>query len=130
MLAAHTAGLAPAVVWLPMLAGDAGADVDPAAALVPGAPGARVTHFHDPERLVGEAIARSLGGDGQVAWDIYLFYGPGASWDGETPPTPHDWRHQLSTQCPWADPSRFSWGEQLPPALLEAAGTVLAQLGT
>ncbi len=126
MLETHTtATLAPAIVWLPMLAGDAGADVQPAVALVPDA---RATHFHDPERLVGKAIARSLCGDGQVAWDIYLFYGPDSTWDGETPPRPDDWRHQLGTQCSWADPSRFSWGEQLPPALLETAGTVLAQL--
>ena len=128
MLETHTtATLTPAIVWLPMLAQDAGAQVEPAAALVPDA---RVAHFHDPERLVGKAIARSLGGDGEVAWDIYLFYGPEAIWDGETPPRPDDWRHQLGTQCPWADPSRVSWGAQLPPALLETVGTALAQLST
>jgi hypothetical protein len=32
-----------------------------------------VRHFHDPDRLAGEAIATRLGGAGKIAWDIYLF---------------------------------------------------------
>ena len=33
-----------------------------------------VIQFYDPNRLVGKAIADSLGVNNAVGWDIYLFY--------------------------------------------------------
>jgi hypothetical protein len=31
----------------------------------------------------------------QVAWDVYLIYKPGITWEGEQPPPPTFWMHQL-----------------------------------
>lgn len=75
----------------------------------------RVRHFYDPEERVGEAIAASLGGEGQIAWDIYLFYEPGSVWEGELP-APIGWAHQL-TVCEWADAAHQHCGERLPDEL-------------
>jgi hypothetical protein len=30
------------------------------------------------------------------AWDVYLVYAPGVRWEGDTPPTPTFWMHQLT----------------------------------
>jgi len=40
----------------------------------------RVHHFHDPRKRVGQAIAHSMGGRDEVAWDIYIFFAPGGEW--------------------------------------------------
>lgn len=61
---------------------------------------ARVKQFYDPRQLAGKAIAGSLGHDGRVAWDIYLFYPAGAMWK-ELPPHPEVFMHQLRDS--WAD---------------------------
>jgi len=76
----------------------------------------RVRHFHDPERRAGRALAASLGGQGKVAWDIYLFYAKGGEWI-EDPPRPTDWMHQLSAS--WADPARLRAGDDLVEELRE-----------
>ena len=70
-----------------------------------------VRHFHDPDKLAGNVIARSLGAPGKVAWDIYLFYPKGIEWK-ESPPSPVIWAHQLSPSS-WADPSRYYRREKL-----------------
>ena len=70
----------------------------------------RVRHFHDPENRSGKAIAQSLGGQGAVAWDVYLFFAEGSEWV-EDPPPPTDWKHQLSAD--WADPMRLHVREDL-----------------
>ena len=69
-----------------------------------------VIQFHDPNRLVGKAIAESLDVNDTIGWDIYLFYETGIKWR-EKPPVPFDWTHQLDD--PWADPGRFAWGDEL-----------------
>jgi hypothetical protein len=72
----------------------------------------RVCHFDDAEGQVGRAIARSLGAEeGNVAWDIYLFYERGRVWL-EEPPIPSAWMHQLQGSR-WADPSHLHSGEDL-----------------
>ena len=53
-----------------------------------------VSHAWDPERRLGELYARTLG-LGSTAWDVYLLYPPGVAWDGEQPPHPAFWMHQL-----------------------------------
>ena len=32
------------------------------------------------------------------AWDIYMVYGPAARWEGNEPPRPHYWMHQLGSR--------------------------------
>ena len=76
-------------------------------------------HFHDPGRAVGAAVAETLGGRGDVAWDTYLFYPPGIRWDG-TPPAPQDWYHQLGGAA-WAGVSRYRTGRGLARALRRGA---------
>lgn len=47
-----------------------------------------VPQFWDGEKLLGKEVSRSLGmSEEYVAWDIYLFYPPGAEWtDAGIPP--------------------------------------------
>lgn len=68
-------------------------------------------HFWDSERRAAAAVAAALGGEGQLAWDLYLHYPAGASWV-DPAPTPGDWAHQLGAGG-WADPARFAWGANL-----------------
>lgn len=70
----------------------------------------RVANFFDPEQISGKAVAGSLGNPGEVAWDMYLFYKPGALWQDE-PPAPLAWMHQLSDS--WADPARLHLDQDL-----------------
>ncbi len=109
------------IVWLPMLAGDT-AGVAAQAAGSAGW-GQRAHHFWDPGRLAGAAIARGLARElGTIAWDIYLFYRPGCTWDDE-PPEPAGWVHQLERSV-WADPTRYRTG----PALIAALREMLDQV--
>lgn len=70
----------------------------------------RICQFYDPQQLSGQAVANSLGWQGRLAWDIYLFFTAGSQWD-ETPPAPANWMHQLKD--PWADPDRLRTGDDL-----------------
>jgi hypothetical protein len=44
--------------------------------------------FWDGDQKLGDAIGRSIGADGWTAWDVYLFYAPGAEWTDEGMPAP------------------------------------------
>jgi len=70
----------------------------------------RISQFYDPQQLSGRAVAESLGWQGRVAWDIYLFYTAGSQWI-ETLPLPLDWMHQLTD--PWANSERLRMGDDL-----------------
>ncbi len=70
----------------------------------------RAAQFYDADRRVGTTIAQGLGGPGEIAWDIYLFYPPGPSWDA-SPPAPIAWMHQLGVS--WADPAHRHCGADL-----------------
>jgi hypothetical protein len=83
----------------------------------------RVRHFSDPRKRVGRAIAQSLGGRNKVAWDIYLFYAPGAEWEG-APPPPAWWAHQL-TGSSWADAAHYHHGHDLVERLRRATADLL-----
>jgi hypothetical protein len=62
-----------------MLSGDANPKV--AGLLVD----ARAKHYWDGNRKLGREVARILGSDdGPAAWDIFLVYGPDATW-GDRP---------------------------------------------
>lgn len=85
----------------------------------------RVRHFYDPERRVGEAIAHSLGGrEGEVAWDIYLFYEAGNEW-AKGPPAPSAWMHQL-VDSQWASMAHYRTGDALVAALRETTSKLAA----
>lgn len=70
----------------------------------------RIHQFYDPDKRSGKAIARSVGCEGRVAWDIYLFYTAGIEWI-EDPPVPTAWIHQLNES--WADREHFHRGDDL-----------------
>jgi len=95
------------IAWIPMLEGDERADLP---SLIAELADERIHWFHDPQRLAGSAIARTLGAPGHVAWDTYLVYDKRARWEQSLPP-PHAWMHQLSE--PWADPARQRLDEAL-----------------
>ena len=104
------ADISLSIVWIPMLEGDTEAAARQAAEQF--LPDPRVRHFYDPDRRAGKAIAQSLGGgEGEVAWDIYLFYERGDEWD-RVPPLPIDWMHQLVATS-WADAARHHRGDDL-----------------
>jgi hypothetical protein len=47
-----------------------------------------VAQFWDGKQLLGVEVARSLGVESWVAWDVYLFYGPDAEWTEAGIPPP------------------------------------------
>jgi hypothetical protein len=71
-----------------------------------------VVHVWDPERQVGNLYSKILGLQ-STAWDFYFLYPPGVTWDGDEPPKPTFWMHQLPADS-GADrdlvlyPSRFA----------------------
>ena len=80
-----------AIVWLDMLPSDCEVEVRSAMNRLNDD---RVRHFYDPRQMAGRMFARGLLPVG-VAWDIYLFYGDGVTWERERPPRPTTWAHQL-----------------------------------
>ena len=132
LAASPDAGVAAAVVWIPMLEADSEPAAAASAALLPDP---RATHFYDPHRRAGAAVAASIGAPSQVAWDMYLFYEPAARWPsgavagGPSPapgalsaPPPAAWFHQLGGPGrEWADPSRYRWSEALAQSISEEA---------
>jgi len=71
---------------------------------------ARIKHFYDNNRSVGKTVAESVGWQGHVAWDIYLFYKPTITWT-QTLPKPEYWMHQLSDA--WAKNDQYRTGDDL-----------------
>lgn len=70
----------------------------------------RIQHFYDKNKVVGKAVADSVGWTGNVAWDIYLFYSPIVRWS-EAPPKPVYWMHQLTDG--WATKENYRTGDDL-----------------
>jgi hypothetical protein len=77
--------LTPIVVWIPMLDADELPGADEASArfrdLV-------VPQFWDGSQKLGLEVGRSVGVEGWMAWDVYLFYPPGAEWTDAGLPAP------------------------------------------
>jgi hypothetical protein len=57
---------------------------------------ARILHFWDGARATMNATRPVLDLT-EECWDVYLLYDRDARWDGESPPKPTFWMHQLST---------------------------------
>jgi hypothetical protein len=82
------------IVWTPVLSGDA-----TEAALEVAGPRrrSRVNHYWDPTKSISDAARVVLdlaASDRAVAWDVYLLYRSGVSWNGPLP-SPARWLHQL-----------------------------------
>ena len=56
--------------------------------------GLQVAHAWDPKHHLGDLYAKTLDLD-STAWDVYLLYAPGVRWEGNEPPQPTFWMHQL-----------------------------------
>ena len=101
------ADISIAIVWINKLAADSRKAAEISACTFNDQ---RINQFYDPQQLSGRAVAESLGWQGRVAWDIYLFYTAGSQWS-ETLPLPLDWMHQLTD--PWANSERLRMGDDL-----------------
>jgi len=96
-----------------------GAEEKHVAGSLPLLNGPRVTHYWDPEGNTGLEFQKTFDIP-MYAWDMWFIYEPGARWeDGETPPHPAHWEHQLPglPKDKKLDAERF-------------AGEVLARLAT
>ncbi len=85
------ANLKGIAVWLPMMGEDTSHAADLEAKSFEGLP---VAHIWDPERQLGELYTKILGMK-STAWDVYVLYPPGVTWEGVDPPQPAFWMHQL-----------------------------------
>ncbi len=85
------------LVWEPMRDGDSPAAAAKQAETVRDA---RISQGWDSSRDVGKLFGATLDLH-EIAWDVYLIYKPGITWDGQQPPHPTFWMHQLDG----ADPS-------------------------
>ena len=101
------ANISGSIVWMPILEKDT---FDAAVPSSMALSDARIKHFYDNNRSVGKTIADSVGWQGHVAWDIYLFYAPTTNWT-QTPPKPEYWMHQLSDA--WAKNDQYRTGGDL-----------------
>ncbi len=102
--------------WVPILPDDTDPPDEETIALVPDR---RATHFWDAEGALPKLFHPVLRLPGDwPAWDVYLVYPPGVSWDAE-PPAPSYWQHQLGElpNAPNLDGEAFA--EQLRSILAE-----------
>lgn len=56
----------------------------------------RVRHYWDEEKRVGTAVMPLLEGLDTPAWDVWLLYSPGVTWEDAGAPAPDWWEHQLN----------------------------------
>lgn len=91
-----------------------------------------VKHYWNASGAFGRELAKAVGltrGNELVyAWDVWLIYGPEATWEGTSPPRPRRLMHQLralqgSAEFPHLDSEAFAQEvqqllAQLPPATL------------
>jgi len=78
----------------------------------------RLTAFHDPNHLLGRAMARRLNWSSHVAWDTYFVYNPRTLWTDTELPVPDAWFHQLKDREMWertaeAELGKVDWTQAL-----------------
>ncbi len=81
----------PRVVFRPMMRNDS---VERARAEAAPFEGLQVVHVWDPKRRVGHLFTKALRLRSTV-WDFYFLYASGVRWEGNEPPQPTFWMHQL-----------------------------------
>ena len=101
------ADISGSIVWIPILDDD---NFEAALPSVKALNDDRVHHFYDSNKVIGRTIAESVGWQGNIAWDIYLFYPPAAIW-AKAPPIPEYWMHQLKDD--WSTKERYRTGDDL-----------------
>lgn len=84
-------------VWEPILKTDDERSSRKAVSLFPDE---RVKNYWVRTRAVGELFRAPIGLSGEPAWDVYLLYEPGIIWDGDVPPEPTFFMHQLGGRLP------------------------------
>ena len=57
----------------------------------------RARHYWDRDGQLIAGYREVLGGFEEPVWDTYLLYGKDASWEGDRPPAPAYWMHQLGS---------------------------------
>jgi hypothetical protein len=94
------------IVWLPIFGGDFKGE---ARKLSNSFRDKRVSYFLDSTSETGKQWERVLKTERFIAWDVYLLYGAGATWE-EEPPQPAYWMHQLGgvTKAPRFDEPTFT----------------------
>jgi hypothetical protein len=83
------------IVWTPMLATDS---LDAANERETRFSDPRVQQFWDQDRILGQYLSQTLNLKAAMAWDVYLVYPPNTVWEGELPPKPKFWMHQLDEE--------------------------------
>lgn len=94
------------MVWVPKTGAEE-KDVGVATRIVPDP---RVVHFWDERGLTMRAFQEVLGIQ-EDAWDVFMVYAGNARWEGELPPKPDYWMHQLGgveSIAPFLDPEVFA----------------------
>jgi len=84
-------------VWEPILKTDDERSSRKAVTLFPDAP---VKNYWVRTCAVGKMFQPPIGLEGEPAWDVYLVYEPGVEWEGDGPPDPTFFMHQLSGRLP------------------------------
>jgi hypothetical protein len=79
------------VIWDPIYGGNFDGE---ARKLSSGFRDNRVRYYKDPDSLAGKKWEQVLNTQREIAWDVYLLYGPDARWEQELP-KPDYWMHQL-----------------------------------
>jgi copper chaperone CopZ len=87
--------LAGFVVWLPMKPEDSPQTARLKSEKIKD--GRASVRGWDSDRQIGNLFARTLKLS-STSWDVYLVYAPGIKWEGEQPPKPSYWMHQLQGQ--------------------------------
>ena len=100
-----SADVAVYVVWSSQVGGEE-RHVDKAAQIVPDP---RARHYWDGDQNVGKAFQPILETP-EAAWDVWMLFDRGIRWEGDTPPRPAWWEHQLYDMPPerHLDGARFA----------------------
>jgi hypothetical protein len=75
-------------------------------------PEPRALHYWDAPSVLVNGYRQTLRLP-EDAWDVFLLYGPDARWEGDRPPEPAYWAHQLGSESrprvpgPWLDGKAF-----------------------
>jgi hypothetical protein len=72
-------------------------------------PDRRARDYWDGEQVVGTAFQPILGTP-DAAWDVWMLFDRNVRWEGESPPRPAWWEHQLNGMPPerLLDSARFA----------------------